>query len=62
MSPAGTERKFQENYVDHHSFTYRISNVALKNAGVDLDICTLGIDCATLLVVACPPPGIGTKI
>jgi hypothetical protein len=36
-------------------------DVALENGSVDLDICTQGIDCTTLLVVACPAPGIGAK-
>ena len=51
-------KKFQEISVDHHSSTYPISVfIALKNAGVDLDICTQGLDCSTLLVpvVACSP-------
>jgi hypothetical protein len=31
-------KKVQESSADHHSRTYRVSAVALENAGVDLDI------------------------
>jgi hypothetical protein len=47
--------------VDQHSSTYPCSGVALENASVDLDICTLGIDCTTLSIVAFSPPGVGAK-
>jgi hypothetical protein len=40
--------------------TYKVSAVALKNAGVDLDLCAISIN-STALEVACPPPGIEAK-
>ena len=63
--PPDIERKVQEIsdiYIDRHSSTYPISGVALENDSVDLDICFIGINCTTLVVVACPPPGIGVTI
>jgi hypothetical protein len=54
-------KKVQEISETRFRTTYRASAVALENAGVDLDICTISINCSAL-EVACPPPGIGAKI
>ena len=60
--PRRDMEKSQEISVDHHTSTYPEGVVALENAGVDLDICTIfGIN-SSALKVACPPPGIGAKI
>jgi hypothetical protein len=48
MSPVGTWKKVQEFSADHHSPTYIISSVTLKNAGVDLDCCIICIDCSAV--------------
>jgi hypothetical protein len=54
------ERKDKEISQNSFGTTYSVGSVALESAGVDLDICTIGINSSTL-EVACPPPGIGAK-
>jgi hypothetical protein len=60
-SPPGHGEK-SGNFSENSFTTYMVSTVALKGAGIDLDICTRrGINCSAL-EVACGPPGIGAKI
>jgi hypothetical protein len=55
------QRKDKEISQNSFGTTYSGDSVALENAGVDRDICTVsGINSSTL-EVACAPPGIGAK-
>jgi hypothetical protein len=55
------ERKVKEIFEINFGTTYTGSAVALEDACVNLNICTISIN-SSALEVACPPPGIGAKI
>jgi hypothetical protein len=60
--PPGIEaKKVQENSETRFRTTYILSAIALERTGVDLDIRNISKHSSSL-EVACPPPGIGTKI
>jgi hypothetical protein len=61
MFPARNWSEVQETSATKFCTTYIESTVALQNAGVDLDICTIDIN-RSALEVACPPRGIGAEI
>jgi hypothetical protein len=56
------QQKYKENSQNSFGTTYSVGSVALENAGIDLDICTISGRNSSTLEVACPPPGIGAKI
>jgi hypothetical protein len=49
-------KKVQESSRNNFGSTYIGGSVAVKSAGVDLDICIISIN-SPALEVACPPPG-----
>ena len=61
MSPPGNWKNNQEISVYHQSSTYPGSGVALEGTGVDLDVCTLRINCSALLSWMFRPPDIERK-
>ena len=54
--------KFQEHSADHHLSTYVVSGIGDEGRITDDQRAAINVDGPSVLKVACPPPGIGTKI